>query len=217
MSIRIILADDHTITREGLSALLEKKEGIEVVAQAENGRSAVKLCQKHKPDIVVMDISMPDLNGAEATSRIKAEFPDIKVIALSMYSDISYVAGMMTAGVNGYLTKNCIFEELVGAVFTVASGRFYLSEKISDVVLKDYAQIVSIGSPEKKNVLTPREREVLQLIAEGHKTANIAERINVSIKTVETHRKKIMTKLNVYSVAELTKFAVRTGITSLEL
>ena len=216
MSIKILLADDHGITREGLCALLEKKKGLEVVAQAENGRTAVKLSRKHLPDLVIMDINMPDLNGAEATRHIKSEFPQIKILALSMYSDISYVTGMLKAGADGYLVKNCIFNELVCAVKTVASGQLYLSEKISNVVLKDYIQMVVTDTSEKNSLLTSREREVLQLIAEGHKTKKIAENINVSIKTVETHRKKIMEKLNLFSVAELTKFAVRERITTID-
>lgn len=216
MSIKILIADDHGVLREGLSALLEKIEGIEVVGQAENGRVAVKLSQKHKPDIVIMDINMPDLNGTEATRQIKAEFPDIKIIAFSMYSDISYVTGMLKAGANGYLLKSNLFDELVNAVYAVVSGRHYMSEEISDEVLKNYIHMVSTDNSDQINVLSPREREVLQLIAEGHKTLTIAEYLNVSIKTVESHRKNIMNKLNKFSVAELTKFAIREGVTTLE-
>ncbi len=218
MTIRILLADDHGITREGLKALLEKKQDIEVVAQAENGREAVKLARRYKPDMVIMDIKMPDLNGAEATRQIRADFPDIRVIALSMYSDLSYVTGMLKAGVNGYLIKNCIFDELVSAVYAVAEGKHYVSRKISDMVLKDYVHIVTTEDqrPDTRPLLSVREKEVLQLIAEGRKTAVIAERICLSVKTVETHRKNIMEKLNLFSVAELTKYAVREGITDLE-
>lgn len=218
MTIRILLADDHGITREGLKALLEQKEDLEVVAQAEDGRMAVKLARQHRPDVVIMDIRMPALNGADATRKIRAELPDTRVIGLSMYSDMCCVSGMLKAGADGYLVKNCIFDELVAAVYAVVQGRLYVSRNISDLVLKDYVHRVTREDQDRETrpLLSIREKEVLQLIAEGHKTGLIAEKIHISVKTVETHRKNIMGKLNLFSVAELTKYAVREGITSLE-
>lgn len=214
--IRVILADDHTITREGIRLLLEQKHRIRVIAQADNGRDAIKLTGKHRPDVVIMDINMPELNGAEATRRITADYPDVRVIALSMYSDKSYVTGMLSAGVSGYLLKSCAFEELEKAVYSVADGQVFMSRKITDFLVKDYINIMSKGEGYTNSTLTSREREVLQLIAEGNKTREIAELINVSVKTVETHRKKIMGKLDMHTIAELTRFALREGITSLD-
>ncbi len=169
-----------------------------------------------KPDVIVMDINMPELNGIEASRQIKAELPDIKIIALSMHSDKRYVAGMLKAGVSGYLLKNCAFDELVAAINSVVQHQSYLSPAIADTVMKDYASILEGADQSIASLLSSREREVLQLIAEGMSTRDISERIHVSVKTVETHRQQIMRKLNAKSVAELTKIAVREGLTSLE-
>ena len=216
MEIKILLADDHKITRDGLKALLENQKNMIVIGEAENGRQAVRLALELAPNIVVMDINMPELNGIEATRQIISELPDTKIIALSMYSDKRYVVGMLKAGVSGYLLKNCAFDELVSAISAVVSNQNYMSQKIANTVMKDYANILESSDTSPAAQLTAREREVLQLIAEGLKTKDIADRIHVSVKTVETHRQQIMRKLNAKSVAELTKIALREGLTSLD-
>jgi two-component system response regulator NreC len=216
MTIQILLADDHKITRDGLKALLESQKNMTVIGEAENGRKAVRLALDLQPDVIVMDINMPELNGIEATRQIKADLPKVKIIALSMYSDKRYVVGMLKAGVSGYLLKNCAFDELVSAISAVVNNQNYMSPKIADTVMKDYANILESSDTSPASQLTAREREVLQLIAEGLKTKDIATRIHVSVKTVETHRQQIMRKLNAKSVAELTKIALREGLTSLD-
>ncbi|MBI1804316.1 MAG: response regulator transcription factor [Ignavibacteriae bacterium] len=216
MSTRIILADDHAIVREGLKSILENELGMTVVAQAESGRTAVDLALKLKPDIVIMDISMPDLNGIEATRRILSESAGVKVIALSMHSDKRYVAEMLKAGASGYLLKHSALDELERAIKTVLSDKTYVSPAIAGVVVKDYIQRLASESEGSVTLLTPKEREVLQLIAEGRSTKEIAGKLNVSVPTVESHRQHIMEKLDLHSVAELTKFAIREGLTSLE-
>ncbi|MFZ2629997.1 MAG: response regulator transcription factor [Desulfosalsimonadaceae bacterium] len=216
MTIRILLADDHKITRDGLKALLENQKNMTVVGEAENGRLAVRLAAELKPDVVVMDINMPELNGIEATRQIVAELPGTKIIALSMYSDKRYVVGMLKAGVSGYLLKNCAFDELVTAISAVMNNQNYMSQKIAGTVMREYTTILETSDSSPVSQLSAREREVLQLIAEGTKTKDIADRIHVSVKTVETHRQQVMRKLNVTSVAELTKIALREGLTSLD-
>ncbi len=216
MSIRILIVDDHKITRDGLRAMFEKLPGMEVVGEAETGRDGVKLSRDFVPDVVIMDISMPDLNGIDATRQILAETPKTKVIALSMYSDRRYVIGMLKAGVSGYLLKSCAFDELANAVNTVVKNQSYISPKIADTLMQDYTRNLSINDNSTVSALTPREREVLQLIAEGLTSTQIASRLFVSVKTVSTHRRKIMEKLNIYSIAELTKYALKEGLTSLE-
>lgn len=216
MSMRIILADDHKIIRDGLRTLIENQSHMEVVGEAENGRQAVEMTLELVPDVVVMDVTMADLNGIEATRQIHKEQPSVKVIALSMHSDRRFVKGMLEAGASGYLLKDCAFEELARAIHSVISNETYLSPGITDIVVKGYLQKSSITSASAFSTLTAREREVLQLLAEGRSTKMIAESLYVSIKTVETHRQRIMDKLNTYSIAELTKYAVREGLTSLE-
>jgi two-component system response regulator NreC len=216
MGIRILLADDHKLLREGLRALIEEQKNMSVVAEAEDGRSAVRLAAELSPDIIVMDISMPGLNGIDATRRIAAESPGIKVIALSMHADRNFVVEMFKAGAAGYLLKDCAFEELIHAIHAVSSKKAYLSSKLSDTMIKDYVNLF----PKKKlsvfSALTTREREVLQLLAEGKSTREVAASLNVSTKTVETFRRLIMKKLDLHTVAELTKYAIRTGLTSLD-
>ncbi len=216
MSIRILIADDHSITREGLKVMLNKMENFEVVAEAENGRLAISLTRKLLPDVVVMDINMPDLNGVDATRQIVAELPQTRIIALSMYSDRSYVKGMLKAGVSGYLLKNCAFEELADAIQTVMRYQTYLSPKISEIVRDEFVKMMGSNEPNTVELLTDKEREVLQLIAEGKKTKDIAELLHISVKTVEARRSKIMEKLNINNVAGLTKYAIREGLTSIE-
>jgi DNA-binding NarL/FixJ family response regulator len=216
MSVKIILADDHRIMREGLRALLEKEAGIEVIAEADNGRTTVELSRELNPDVVVIDIGMPDLNGIDATRQIVSESPAVKVIALSMHSDRKFVREMLSAGASGYLLKDSAFEELGIALTTVINNQTYLSPKIANTVVKDYLGKVEPKESKVSPALTKREREVLQLIAEGKTTKDIASHLYVSIKTIETHRKQIMDKVGLNSVAELTKYAIREGLTSLE-
>jgi len=217
MSTRILLADDHAIIRQGLCALLEKESGIEVAGAVEDGRKAVELTRQLHPDIVIMDITMPNLNGIDATYRIVHEIAGVKVIALSIHSNRRFVADMLRAGASGYILKECLFDELVEAIRTVSKGGIYLSPRITGVVVDDYIKHLS-GAGERTglSVLTEREREVLQLLAEGKSTKQIALQLHVSGKTIESNRRNIMDKLDINSVAELTKFAIREGLTSLE-
>ena len=203
--------------REGLRVLLEKEPNIEVLDEADDGLATVKMVQKLLPDIVVMDVFMPNLNGIEATRRITTEIPNVKVVALSMYSERRFVVSMLKAGASAYLLKDCAAEELVNAIQTVIMGRYYLSLSISDVIIKDYIRRLQSDEMQVFFVLTAREREVLQLIAEGKSVRDIAVQLSVSPKTIETHRHKIMEKLNIHTVAELTKYAIREGLTSLEI
>ena len=214
MTIKILLADDHSITREGLRSLLQKEKNMEIAAEVDNGRTAVEKALHLVPDVILMDINMPDLNGIEATKQILARQPGIKVIALSMFSERRYVIGMLKAGVSGYLLKDCAFQELLEAILTVTAGRKYLSRKITDVVVDDLLNERPVESLSLDTVLTGREREVLQMIAEGATSVQIAARLHVSEKTISTHRRKIMNKLNIHSVSGLTKFAVREGLSS---
>jgi two-component system, NarL family, response regulator NreC len=216
MNIKVLLADDHKIFRDGLRTLIENEAGIEVVGEADNGRTAKKLAEKLIPNVIVMDVSMSDMNGIEATRQIRSTLPNTKVLALSMHSDRRFVLGMIEAGASGYLLKDCAFDELVSAIHQVNAGNTYLSPGIADIVVKGYLGKSVSPSTEKSNSLTSREREVLQLIAEGLSTKEIASHILLSIKTIETHRRNIMEKLNIRSIAELTKYAIREGMISLE-
>lgn len=215
MSIKVLVADDHKVVREGLRTLIEKQPGMEVIAEAENGRMALKLIKKLSPDIAIMDIAMPDLNGIEATRQIVAEAPGTKVIALSMHSDRQFVTRMMSAGASGYLLKDCAFEEVARAIRSVMARQTYLSPEIVSIVVKAFLRR-SEPSDSMLSVISPREREVLQLIAEGKTTKQIALRLHISAKTVDTHRRNIMDKLDIHSIAELTKYAIREGLTFLE-
>ncbi len=216
MRTRVIIADDHTIIREGLKSLLEKK-GMEVTAIAKNGREAIDMAIIHQPDIVMMDISMPDLNGMEATATIKKKVPHTKIIALSMHSSKQIIDKMFTAGASGYILKESAFDELYDAIQEVNNGGFYLTPSIARM----YGNNKGDRAKNFENLpisrkLSKKEREVLQLVAEGQKTKNIAQKLDVSIKTVETHRRNIMIKLNIFSIAGLTKFAIKEGIVTLE-
>ena len=216
MSIKVLLVDDHAIIREGLRSLLEKQPEMEVIADTDDGRKAIELVRELLPNIVIMDISMPGLNGIEATSQITAEFPDVKVIALSIHSKRRFVADMLSAGATGYILKECLFDELVQSIKAVAAGGRYLSPRITDVVVSDYVKRLSATTDSPFEALNTREREVLQLVAEGKSTKQIALELYVSTKTIEANRRQIMEKLNIHSVAELTKYAVREGLTTLE-
>jgi DNA-binding NarL/FixJ family response regulator len=216
MRTKIILADDHKIIREGLRSLIEKQLDMEVIAEAQDGLTTVNLVQKLQPDVVIMDIGMPEMNGIDATTKITTEYKNVKVIALSMHSDRRFVMQMLKAGAAGYLLKDSAFEELVSAIHAVIAKQHYLSQKITDVVVQEYLQNLPRNESTVFNVLTAREREVLQLIAEGKSTKQIASVLNVSVKTIETHRQQIMEKLDMHSIAQLTKYAIREGLTSLE-
>jgi len=219
MGIRVVLVDDHKIVRDGLSSLLSKEMDIDVVGEGENGREALGLCDQCEPDVVVMDIGMRDLNGVDATRHILEDHPSIKVVALSMHSDQSYVSAMLSAGASGYLLKDGAFEELARAIRAVNEGQTYLSQGVAGVLVQDYVRRVNAPAealPSGGRALTGREREVLQLIAEGSSTKEIATQLHLSVKTIETHRRQIMEKLGIYNVAGLVKYAVREGIASLE-
>ena len=216
MGIKVLIADDHQIVRQGLRHLLEKEPDLIVVAEAEDGRATVRLAREVRPEVIIMDVAMPDLNGIEAARQIIFEMPLVKVIALSMYADRRFVLNMLRAGACGYLLKDCAYEELVKAIRAVLADKTYLSPGVTDIVVRDYIQ--GTRSPETSvySLLTPREREVLQLMSEGKSTQQIAECLCVSVKTVETHRQQLMQKLKRHSVAELTKYAIREGLTTLE-
>lgn len=213
--VKILIADDHRILRSGLRELLEKEGRFAVVAEAENGRDAIKLSRKLLPDIVIMDITMPDLNGVEATRQIVKESPQTKVIVLSVHSEQRFVAEVLKAGAAGYILKECDFDEIVQAIPIVISGQIYLCSRIATVIRDDYLQYLIRDEKASPSALTAREREVLQLIAEGKSTKEIAFSFNLSVKTIEAHRQRIMDKLNIHNVAELTKYAIREGLTAL--
>jgi DNA-binding NarL/FixJ family response regulator len=217
MSIKIIIADDHAIMRKGLRLLIEKQSDMEIIGEAENGRAAVQLANELKPDIVIMDVTMPDLNGIEAARQIVGKIDNVKVIALSMHSGREFVLDMLKAGVSGYILKESLPEELARAIHLVAANKNYLDPEIAGIAMDQHVKKTSSrpdGSVEAK--LTDREREVLQLLAEGKTTKTIASQLYVSTKTIDTHRRQIMKKLNMHSLPELTKYAIRMGLTSLE-
>ena len=213
--IKILLVDDHKIVRAGLRALISGHSGIEVIAEAGDGKTAVELAAEVSPDVIIMDISMPGLNGIEATRRILEANPNARVIALSMHLERRMVLQMLGAGVKGYLVKDDADDEVVDAIFAVAKNATYLSSRISSMVLKDYVERASQNELSSLAVLSSREREVLQLLAEGKKTKDIAELLVVSIKTAEFYRQQVMEKLDVHTIAELTKLAIREGLTTL--
>ena len=216
MCIKIVLADDHKIIRAGLKSLIESCNNFRVIGEAENGREAVKLVNDLMPQVVIMDISMPDLNGIDATRQILAKFPETKIIALSMHTDKRFVIGMLKAGASGYMLKDCAFDELTIAINTVLNQQTYLSSQITNVVVQNI-KLESLN--EKKpalSLLSVREREILQLIAEGKSTKQIAAILFISVKTVESHRHNIMVKLEIHNLADLIKLAIREGLTSLE-
>lgn len=210
--MRILLADDHHLMREGLRALLER-EGLQVVGEAANGREAVAMARSLDVDTVIMDISMPDMNGIDATRALLADSPHIRVLALSMYADSRYVRAMFEAGASAYLVKSAASSELVQAVRAAELGQKFVSPSITDLVIDGWVgpQRVSASMP-----LSPREREVLQLLAEGCGSKEIASRLMIGLPTVETHRRQIMAKTGLRSVAELTKYAIREGLTSID-
>jgi len=214
--MRIMLADDHRMFRQGLRTLLESRQDMEVVGEASDGREAVEMAGQCNPDVIIMDVSMPGLNGVEATRKIMLDRPGTKVIGLSMHTDRRYTSELLKAGAAGYLPKDGAFDELEQAVRAVSAGEVYLSPRIAAGLVDDYVRQPKDATASVFERLTAREREVLQLMAEGQATKEIAATLHVSVKTVETHRRQIMEKLNIYSVAELTKYAIREGLTSIE-
>ncbi len=206
--IRILLADDHAVVRQGFRMILSAQTDLEIVGEAGNGREAVELAAKLRPDVVVMDVAMPELNGIEATRRLTAENPHIRVVALSMHKDSVYVREILRAGARGYLLKDSPAADLVAAVRAVAQGEGYISPAVSNAVLDDYRKHVT----NPIDLLSSREREVLQMLAEGKTNKEIAVTLNLSVYTVDAHRGRIMEKLNVHSINELVRFAVRNGL-----
>ncbi|HEX7604521.1 MAG TPA: response regulator transcription factor [Polyangiaceae bacterium] len=213
--MKVLLVDDHKIIRDGLHAILDEQPGIDVVGEAADGHEALALAQTLRPEVVVMDVSMEGLNGIDATARLACEHPGIKVIGLSMNADRRYVLAMLSAGAAGYLWKNAAADELIRAIQAVAAGRTYLSPEISGVVIETAVNASLPAQVATASTLSPREREVLQLLAEGRTSKDIALTLHIGVPTVETHRRQIMGKLKLRSIAELTKYAIREGLTPL--
>ena len=215
-SISVLVAEDHTIVRQGLRSILEKEFNIDVSGEAVDGKEVVeKVCQLN-PDIVLMDINMPNLNGIDATRQIKKDFPEVRVIILSMHSSEEYIYQSFKAGASGYLIKQTADTELISAIQMVHRGDYFLNPSISRTLVQDYLEKTElVKSADSLQNLTGREREILQLIAEGVSNRKIAENLYISIKTVESHKANLMEKLDIHSVAELTKYAIRKGITGL--
>lgn len=211
MKIKILLADDHKILRDGIRNVIERNTEMEVIAEAKDGREAIKLCKQLKPNIVIMDIAMEGLNGVEATARIVQENPEIKVIGLSMHSNKRFVLGMFKAGAYGYLLKDCDSEELIKAIKTVSTNQKYIAQNISAVILSEL-----ISGQQEEESLSSREKEILQLIVEGKSSKDIGGMLFISSKTVDSHRKNIMDKLELHSLPELTKYAIKIGVISLD-
>ncbi|MBC8234390.1 response regulator transcription factor [bacterium] len=214
MSLKILIADDHQIFRDGLRSLFDNRPDMDVIAEAENGRTAVQMAKKLNPDVVIMDISMPDLNGIEATSRIVDQVPNAKIIALSAYSSSRFVVEILKSGASGYLPKDSAFEELLNAIDIVVANQKYLSPKITGSILNNYVLHNSTNSSSAFSILTARERETLQLVVEGKNTKQIASILHVSTKSIEMYRRNIMKKLDLHSIAELTRYAIKEGLTS---
>ena len=212
-SIRVVLADDHHLVRAGFGELLRRLTGIQVVGEASNGYEALDLIASQRPDVVLMDIGMADLNGLEATTRAVKAYPGVRVLILSMHTDKEYVLKALRAGAAGYLLKDADIAQLELAVRAVAGGETYLSPSVSTHVIADYVRRVG-SAPCSPDELTPRQREILQLIAEGHSKQDIARKLNISLKTVETHRDQLKDRLGIYDIAGLVRYAVRSGIVS---
>ncbi|GCF08828.1 response regulator [Dictyobacter arantiisoli] len=213
MKIRILLADDHTILRAGLRMMLNAQPDMEVIGEAQDGRQAIEEAQKLQPDVILMDITMPDINGIEATRQIKRILTDVKILVLTMHENDEYVFQALRAGASGYMLKEAADTELITAIHVIKIGQFYLSPTAQSVVIGDYLQRVRTGEErDSYSSLTEREREILKLVAEGHTNNQIAERLVISPKTVDTHRTHVMDKLNLHSRAELVKYAMRRGL-----
>ena len=217
MALKILLVDDHEIMRQGLCLLLEKHPDTEVIGQANNGRKAIQLAAELKPDVIVMDVNMPALDGADATKQITGEHPDIKVVALSMHSRKGFVVEMLKAGAMAYVLKENAFSELIAAINTVMAGEVYLSSKITRIVVDDYVQDHTGAGGPSNTPLTDRENEVLKMVGDGKASKEIALHLDLSVKTVDACRRKTMAKLKIDSVAELVKYAIREGLTPLDV
>ncbi len=215
MKIKVLIADDHQLFREGLINLLSDSPEIDIVANADNGKDAYEKAVIYNPDVILMDISMPVMNGDEATRLVKKQLPDVKVIALSMHSDKYYIKSMLEAGVDGYLFKNCTYNQLIDAINTVVSGKKYLSGDVTGTLIDDYLS-QETDHENQDSDLTEREMEVLKLYAEGKTTREISDLLFVSIKTVGTHRQHIMEKLDIKTTVEMIKYALKKGIISLD-
>jgi DNA-binding NarL/FixJ family response regulator len=215
MSFKVLIVDDHRIMREGLRAMLEKEPDIKVVGDATDGRMAQLLARDLAPDVIIMDVNMPELNGIEATRQITAELSDVRIIALSMHEDRRFVLNMLKAGAAGYMLKDDAFKNLAKAVRMVAAHKTYISVEIADLLENDCRSLSTFLESAESQLLSCREREVLQLVTEGKTSNQIADSLHISVKTVETHRQQVMEKLNIKGVAELTKYAIREGLTSL--
>jgi len=218
MNIRVLLADDHQMVREGLRLLLEQQEGIHVVGEATDGLTAVALARELSPDIVVMDVTMPGLNGIDATRQIINEMKDTRVVALSVHSDKRYVMEMLKMGASGYLMKTSAFDELVQAIIAVANGQVYLSPRVAGYVVDAYrGKTKETEQTSAFSQLTPREREIVQLLAEGKSTKEIANQLVISQKTVDVHRQNTMEKLHLRNLADLVRYAIKEGLISLDM
>ena len=214
--MRIVIADDHSIVREGLKSLIDKQDSMQVVGEAQDGQMAIELTRELSPDMVIMDISMPNLNGIEATREILNFKPDTKIIILSMYTDKHIVKESLEAGALGYILKSNLLDELLKAIQTIKANERYLSPRITGIVVEDYINLKESGQTKKEIQLTSRERHIIQLIAEGKTIKEIARILSISPKTADANRRKIMNKLNINNTAELTKYAIREGLTSLD-
>lgn len=214
--IRILLADDHKLLIDGLTSLLERQKEIEIVAVAKDGLEAVELAAQHRPDIILLDISMPRLNGIDAARKILRDLPETKIIMLSMHADQRYVQESIRVGARGYILKESAAKEVSKAILEVQKGELFFGQSVQHQVIREYVKSIQEGGHPPLSPLSLREREVLQLLAEGKSTKDIASTLNVSVKTVESHRKQIMDKLELHSIAELTKYAIREGLTPLD-
>lgn len=213
----VVIVDDHEILRAGLISLLEEEADIQVIGEANTGHDAIAIVESERPDVVIMDVAMPDMDGIEATRILVEKVEGVKVLALSMHADQKYITDMIDAGASGYLLKECAMEELAFALRSIRKYNFYISPSVSNVVLERYLKPFEPNEALlNQTSLSGREREVLQLVADGWSTSAIAEHFSLSVKTVETHRKHIMDKLNLHNVASLTKFAIRCGLTGLD-
>jgi len=214
MAIKVLMADDHKIFRQALRRMIENEEDMVVLGEAEDGHTIVQLARKLMPDVIIMDVCMPNMNGIVATHLIHLEFPKIKVIALSMYDDRMFVLNMLKVGASGYLVKDCSFTELTQAIRTVVANKSYISPRVAHFLVSDYFMANSSRESSAYYPLSVREAEVLQFIAEGKSIRQIADSLHVSVKTIESHRLKIFQKLNLKTIAEITKYAIRAGLTA---
>lgn len=214
--MKILIVDDHGIVREGLKSLIEQQPEMEVVGEAENGQTAIQLTKELSPDVVIMDVSMPNLNGVEATKYLLQQKPDVKVIILSMHMDKHIVTESLKAGASCYVLKSYLFDELLNALEAVKKHGYYLSPRITGVVIENYRTEQQVSTSQESSSLTTRERQILQLIAEGKTTKEVARILHISPKTADANRRQIMNKLEIFNIADLTKYAIREGLTSLE-